>query len=93
MATKILHSDPTLAEHAAEIRGLGKRVVGDVIEIGRRLTECKRICGHGNWLPCGIIKQKVAAASETKKSDAQVAQPPASDDGLDIPAWLRRAAP
>jgi len=22
-----------------------------VIEIGARLTECKRICGHSNWLP------------------------------------------
>ena len=41
----------TLAEHADAIRGLGKRVVGDIIEIGRRLSECKRICGHGNWLP------------------------------------------
>jgi Protein of unknown function (DUF3102) len=40
----------TLAEHAAVIRALGKRVIGDVIEIGRRLTEAK-IAGHGNWLP------------------------------------------
>lgn len=40
-----------LAEHAAVIKALGKRVVGDVIEIGARLTECKRIAGHGNWLP------------------------------------------
>ena len=40
-----------LTEHAAEIRRLGKRVVGDVIEIGARLTECKRIAGHGNFLP------------------------------------------
>jgi hypothetical protein len=44
-------TSPALAEHAAEIRRLGKRVVADVIEIGRRLTECKRICGHGNFLP------------------------------------------
>jgi hypothetical protein len=43
--------NPTLAEHAAAIRARGKRVVADVIEIGARLTECKRICGHGNWLP------------------------------------------
>ena len=28
-----------LAEHAAEIRRLGKRAVADVIEIGRRLTD------------------------------------------------------
>jgi hypothetical protein len=40
-----------LAEHVAAILQLGKRVVADVVEIGRRLSECKRICGHGNWLP------------------------------------------
>ena len=27
------------------------RVVCDVFEIGRRLTEAKQIAGHGNWLP------------------------------------------
>ena len=26
-------------------------VVGDVIEIGRRLAECKEHVGHGGWLP------------------------------------------
>src|SRR5262245_24389369 len=46
-----VHDNPILAEHAAEIRRLGKRVVEDVIQIGRRLSECKRIVGHGNWLP------------------------------------------
>ena len=40
-----------LAKHAEAIRLLGKRVVGDVIEIGERLTECKRVAGHGHWLP------------------------------------------
>jgi Protein of unknown function (DUF3102) len=40
----------SLADHAAAIRTLGKRVVGDIVEIGRRLAECKRIAGHGNWL-------------------------------------------
>jgi hypothetical protein len=39
----------SLAEHAASIRRLGKRVVGDIIEIGRRLTECRDIVGHGHW--------------------------------------------
>ena len=43
-------SDPVLAEHVAEIRRLGKRAIEDVIEIGRRLTVCKEIVGHGNWL-------------------------------------------
>ena len=44
-------TEVALAERAAVIKALGKRVVGDVIEIGARLAECKRICGHGNWLP------------------------------------------
>jgi hypothetical protein len=43
--------DPVLAEHAAEIRKLGKQTVENVIEIGRRLTECKKLVGHGAWLP------------------------------------------
>ena len=43
--------DPALAEHAEAIRYLGKRVIKDVIEIGRHLTEAKVIAGHGNWLP------------------------------------------
>jgi hypothetical protein len=40
-----------LAEHAAEIRRLGRLTVENVVEIGRRLTECKKLVGHGNWLP------------------------------------------
>ena len=40
-----------LAEHASEIRRLGKQTVDNVVEIGRRLTEAKDIAGHGNWLP------------------------------------------
>ena len=42
-------ANPSLAEHAALIRKLGKRAVGDIIEIGRRLTECRDIVGHGHW--------------------------------------------
>jgi Protein of unknown function (DUF3102) len=51
MTKRIPSDNRILAKHAAAIRRLGKRVVADVIEIGRLLTECKRICGHGNWLP------------------------------------------
>jgi Protein of unknown function (DUF3102) len=50
-STDVTTTDPVLAEHVAAIRQLGKRVVADVVEIGRRLSECKCICGHGNWLP------------------------------------------
>jgi hypothetical protein len=42
-------ANPSLAEHAAVIHTLGKRVVGDVIEIGCRLTGCRNIVGHGHW--------------------------------------------
>jgi hypothetical protein len=41
--------DSVVTEHAQAIRSLGKRVLADVIEIGRRLTECKGLVGHGNW--------------------------------------------
>ena len=51
MAKRILSDNRILTKHAAAIRRLGKRVIADVIEIGRLLTECKHICGHGNWLP------------------------------------------
>jgi hypothetical protein len=44
-------ANPSLAEHAAVIRTLGKRVVGDIIEIGRRFKECRDIVGHGHWHP------------------------------------------
>jgi hypothetical protein len=36
--------DVVLAQHAEVIRALGKRVVHDVIEIGRRLTDAKARC-------------------------------------------------
>jgi hypothetical protein len=42
-------ADPVLAEHIAEIRQLGKRMIADIVEIGRRLTECQEIVGHGGW--------------------------------------------
>jgi hypothetical protein len=40
---------PLLQEHVAEIRRLAKRTVDDIVEIGRRLTECKKLVGHGKW--------------------------------------------
>jgi len=41
--------DPTLAKHAEIIRTLCKRVTKDIIEIGRRLIEAKKLVGHDNW--------------------------------------------
>jgi hypothetical protein len=34
---------PQLAEHAQAIRALGRRMIADTIEMGRRLAECRRI--------------------------------------------------
>jgi Protein of unknown function (DUF3102) len=36
-------------DHAVAIRNLGKRTIEHIIEIGRHLTEAKKIVGHGNW--------------------------------------------
>jgi Protein of unknown function (DUF3102) len=46
-------NEVALAEHAAMIKALGRRVVRDVIEIGRRLIAAKVICREENerWLP------------------------------------------
>ena len=32
------------------IRALGRRVLGDIVEIGRRLIDAKKLVGHGGWL-------------------------------------------
>src|SRR5262245_14739099 len=51
MSATSIDTDAVLAEHAEAIRALGRQTVEHVIQIGERLTNCKRICGHGNWLP------------------------------------------
>jgi hypothetical protein len=42
--------DQVLAEHADEIRRLSKRLIDDLLEIGRRLMDAKARIGHGHWL-------------------------------------------
>ena len=48
----VFHTE-SLAAHAAEIRRLGKRLITDVIEIGRHLTEVRaelrETVGHGHF--------------------------------------------
>jgi hypothetical protein len=67
-----VRKNPILAEHAAAIRALGKRVVRDVIEIGERLTECKRVAGHGHWLPW--LDQEFGWTDETAYRFIRVAE-------------------
>lgn len=54
---------PVLAEHADAIRTIGRRIVGDAIEVGRRLTECKALLQHGSWIPW--LKREFGWASES----------------------------
>jgi hypothetical protein len=49
-ATTESHNADLLKDHVEQIHRLGKRVLEDVIEIGRRLAACRVIVGHGDWL-------------------------------------------
>lgn len=40
-----------VARHAQSIRQIHKQNVADIIEIGRRLSECRSLIRHGDWLP------------------------------------------
>jgi hypothetical protein len=40
-----------LCEHANAIRDLRKKTIESVCEIGRRLSEAKKIVGRGRWVP------------------------------------------
>lgn len=46
----LLHQ-PLVAQHVESIRQLHRRSVANIIEIGRRLSECKQLLGHGHWQP------------------------------------------
>jgi hypothetical protein len=41
--------NPAIAAHVAAIRQLGKQTIENIVEIGRRLAECKGLVGHKNW--------------------------------------------
>jgi hypothetical protein len=42
-------ANPTLKVHVQANRMLKERVANGIVEIGRRLTECREIVGHGSW--------------------------------------------
>jgi hypothetical protein len=92
---EISRAEPGLAEHAAAIRALGKQTVENIIEIGRRLSECKRICGHGNWLPW--LDREFGWSDQTARNFMRVAELSKSKTvlNLDLPvkALYQLAAP
>jgi hypothetical protein len=65
-------AETVLAQNAEVIRALGKRVIGDVIEIGRRLSESKQLCGHGNWLPW--LEREFGWSDDTARNYMQVSE-------------------
>jgi hypothetical protein len=58
-----LTPDSTLAALAEAIRQRSRRVVADVIEIGRDLSEAKAKLGHGKWLPW--LRQEFGWSADT----------------------------
>ena len=88
--------DAQLAEHANEIRRLGQRAVGDIVEIGWRLIAAKELCGHGNWL--SWLEREFGWAERTARnfmSAAELAAKSAivADLNIDLGALYRLAAP
>jgi hypothetical protein len=61
---------PELLAHVAAIRSLGKQTIANVIEIGKHLTECKRIVGRGGWVPW--LKREFAWFRQTADRFIQV---------------------
>ena len=72
MSDSVRIRNDALAEHSAEIRKLGKRAVQNIIEIGRRLTEAKKIVGWGNWLPW--LEREFGWSERTAQNFMQVAE-------------------
>jgi hypothetical protein len=54
----LARENPILAEHAAAIRQLGRQTVENVVEIGRRLAECRLLLKEEgtwrSWLDCEL---------------------------------------
>jgi hypothetical protein len=75
-----------LAEHAESVRNLSKRMTADVIEIGRRLSKCKMLLGHGNWLPW--LERFISAFEFAQSKSANVA-----DLAIDVSSVYLLAAP
>lgn len=75
-----------LEKHVAQIRRLVKRTVEDVVEIGRLLTECKQLVGHGHWLPW--LKREFGWSEATALNSMRVYELSQSRNFADLNAGL-----
>jgi hypothetical protein len=76
--------DAILAEHATEIRRLGKRVVADVIETGRRLAECRNILKEDSrWR--GWLESELRLSPQTAGRSIQIYEQRSKLEHLDLP--------
>jgi hypothetical protein len=91
----VSRADAQLAEHASEIRRLGKRAFADIVEIGKRLIAAKAIAGHGIWLPW--LEREFGWSDSTALRFMRVAELSKSvkltDLDIDLAALYRLAAP
>jgi hypothetical protein len=73
-----------LAEHADEIRRLGKRVANDVIEIGKRLSECRTILKEdGRWR--AWLESELRLSPQTAGRFIQVYERRSNLEHIDLP--------
>ena len=56
-----------LTEHVEVIRSLGRQTIANVIEIGRRLAECKKMVGHKNF-GCWLDRELAGASARPSGS-------------------------
>jgi hypothetical protein len=79
--------DPVLAAHAAAIRACGRRVLADVLEVGRRLLACRNILKEDRaWY--GWLDRELRLSPQTAGRFIQVhelAQGHSNLEGLDLP--------
>jgi Protein of unknown function (DUF3102) len=82
--TDALTTNPILDKHATKIRQLGKRVVANVIEIGRRLVDCRdNHLKHGEWLPW--IKKEFGWTDRTARNFINVYEQSKSEKFSNLP--------
>jgi hypothetical protein len=85
-----------LRSHARHIQQLGRRAIRDIVEIGRRLTDAKRLLGHGRflcWLAAEFGWSGRSAERFMRVFELAHESDKLSDLGLPVSAFYLLAAP